>query len=88
MRIYTTYETKDHRNHFRSASCNDQYHFGTNDDGKTWRLLFTGKNYFFTTIYISIIEPQALFAGTRNNGVLYSFNQDKEWQLPSDFTKF
>ncbi len=59
--------------------------FRSDDSGITWSRLSQSKDFFFTTIYTDIIEPQALFAGTKSNGILYSFNQGKDWHTASDF---
>ncbi len=62
--------------------------YKTNDDGETWSRLSRPKDHFFTTLYTDISEPQTLFAGTKHNGILYSYNQGKDWYSASDFTKF
>lgn len=62
--------------------------YSSNDSGIAWSRLSQSRDFFFTTIYTDIIEPQALFAGTKSNGVVYSYNKGKNWYSASDFTKF
>jgi hypothetical protein len=57
------------------------------NQGEEWELFPSPEEYFITTIYNDPVEPNILYTGTKNHGILYISGNDNQWKNANNFSK-
>ncbi|MDD4028538.1 MAG: hypothetical protein PHX86_02305 [Caldisericia bacterium] len=59
--------------------------FQSINKGETWKPIPLPIEYFVTVIYHDAVDPNTLYAGTKDHGVIYTIDSGNHWKISNNF---